>query len=113
MNFFLPMLFDITINNWYQCLCLILFCSTKIASLLVDRYFNMDAIPVPVVYSMDSDVEGGNSPEVVSKPKILRSNLFEISNRFGSLIRLRYQQLVMGRRIRGIGWQQKNNKAMK
>ena len=42
MNFFLPMLFDITINNWYQCLCLILFCSTKIASLLVDRYFNMD-----------------------------------------------------------------------
>ena len=34
----------------------------------------MDAIPVPVVYSMDSDVEGGISPEVVSKPKILRSN---------------------------------------
>ena len=67
------MLFDITINNWYQCLCLILFCSTKIASLLVDRYFNLDAIPVPVVYSMDSDVEGGNSPGNVSKPKTIRS----------------------------------------
>ena len=76
MNFFLPMLFDIAINNWYQCLCLILFCSTKIASLLVDRCFNMDAIPVPVVYSVDSDVEGDNIPVVVSKPKILRSNCF-------------------------------------